>query len=336
MLSTPAANPVEATVEVSVVVTTNGRLDLLDRSLDALTRQDYPAGAYEVIIVDDEPDRNTLQLVAGWRARTLERGPRLVYIANETAHGPAAARNRGWRIARAPVIAFTDDDTVPSTSWLSQGMAGLDDQTDVVCGRIEMPLPRVPTDYQREASRCVTAEFAAANCFCRRGVLDALGGFDERFRIGWREDSDLHFRLLKMNATIARLPDAVVVQPPRPAPWGASLLQLHKVSFDALLYKKHPELYRQKIRRLPWWEDYAIVAALLVAGFGLAAGHEMLAVTGAGAWVVLTSMLCIRRLRGTAKTPSHIADMLVTSALMPPVAVFWRGLGAIKYRVRFA
>jgi glycosyltransferase involved in cell wall biosynthesis len=336
MLSTPAANPVEATVGVSVVVTTNGQLDLLDRSLDALTRQDYPAGAYEVIIVDDEPDRNTLQLVAGWRARTLERGPRLVYIANETAHGPAAARNRGWRVARAPVIAFTDDDTVPSTSWLSEGIAGLDDHTDVVCGRIEMPLPRVPTDYQREASRCVTAEFAAANCFCRRGVLDALGGFDERFRIGWREDSDLHFRLLKMNATITRLPDAVVVQPPRPAPWGASLIQLHKVSFDALLYKKHPELYRQKIRRLPWWEDYAIIAALLVAGFGLAAGHEMLAVTGAGAWMVLTSMLCIRRLRGTAKTPSHIADMLVTSALMPPVAVFWRALGAIKYRVRFA
>jgi hypothetical protein len=59
-------------------------------------------------------------------------------------------------------------------------------------------------------------------------------------------------------------------------------------------------------------------------------------VIGAGAWLVLTSMLCIRRLRGTAKTASHVADMLITSALIPPVAVFWRALGAIKYRVRFA
>jgi glycosyltransferase involved in cell wall biosynthesis len=336
MPSIPAASTVEAPVEVSVVVTTCGRLDLLDRSLDALTRQDFPASAYEVIIVDDEPDRNTLQLVAGWRARTLERGPRLVYVANDMAHGPAAARNRGWRIARAPVIAFTDDDTVPSTSWLRHGMAGFDEHTDVLCGRIEMPLPRVPTDYQREASHRVTAEFAACNCFCRRGVLDALDGFDERFRIGWREDSDLHFRLLKMNATIARSAQAVVVQPPRAEQWGASLFQLHKVSFDALLYKKHPELYRQKIRRLPWWEDYVVVGALLVAALGLSGGHEILAVTGAGAWLVLTSMLCIRRLRGTAKTPSHIADMLITSALMPPVAVFWRASGAIKYRVRFA
>jgi glycosyltransferase involved in cell wall biosynthesis len=336
MPTTTTTNTAETVVEVSVVVTTRGRLDLLDRSLDALTRQDFPAGAYEVIVVDDDPDRNTLQLVAGWRARTLERGPRLVYIANETAHGPAAARNRGWRIARAPVIAFTDDDSVPSISWLKHGMADLDDRTDVLCGRVEMPLPRVPTDYQREASRCTTAEFAASNCFCRRGVLDALDGFDERFRVGWREDSDLHFRLLKMNANIVHSPHAVVIQPPYPAPWGASLFQLHKISFDALLYKKHPELYRQKIRRLPWWEDYAVVGGLLIAGFGLAAGNEIVAVIGAGAWLVLTSMLCIRRLRGTAKTPSHIADMLVTSALIPPASIFWRALGAIKYRVRFA
>src|SRR5437867_4274091 len=88
-----------AMLEVSVVLPTRGRLDLLDRSLDALTRQQFPAEAYEIIVVDDEPSRNTLQLVAGWRTRTLERGPRLVYVANDGAHGTAAARNRGWRIA---------------------------------------------------------------------------------------------------------------------------------------------------------------------------------------------------------------------------------------------
>jgi glycosyltransferase involved in cell wall biosynthesis len=326
----------DVVIEVSVVVPTRGRLDLLDRSLDALTRQDYPSAAYEVIVVDDEPNRNTLQLVAGWRARTLERGPRLVYVANDGAHGPAAARNRGWRIARAPIIAFTDDDTVPSPGWLTHGLAGFDDQTDVLCGRIETPHPAVPADNERGAGEPETAEFVAANCFCRRGVLDALGGFDERFRIGWRGDSDLHFRLLKMQANIARSHQALVVHPVRPAAWGASLFELHKISFDALLYKKHPELYRQKIRRLPCWEDYAIVAALLAAALGLAGGHEILAVTGSGAWLVLTAMLCIRRLRGSARTASHIADMLVTSALIPPLAVFWRIVGAIRYRVRFA
>ncbi|MDB5918242.1 MAG: hypothetical protein JWR40_2476 [Massilia sp.] len=332
----PAQAAAQAVLQVSVVVPTRGRLDLLDRSLDALTRQDFTVGAYEIIVVDDEPNRNTLQLVAGWRARTLDRGMRLVYVANDGAHGPAAARNCGWRIARAPIIAFTDDDMVASPGWLSQGLAGFSAQTDVLCGRIESPHRRVPAAHERDAGAPTTAEVVAANCFCRRGVLDALGGFDERFCAGWREDIELHFRLLKMQANIARSPHATVVHPEPPAPWGASLFELHKISFDALLYKKHPELYRQKIRRLPCWEEYAIVAALLIAVLGLAAGNEIVAVIGCGGWLVLTAILAIRRLGDGPQTVAHVADMIVTSALIPPVAVFWRLLGAIKYRVRFA
>lgn len=319
----------ELTLAVSVVVPTTGDLDLLDRSLDALTRQDFPAGAYEVIIVDDDPDRNTLQLVAGWRARTVDRGPRLVYVANEEGpHGPGASRNRGWRVARAPVIAFTGDDTVPSTAWLSQGMAAVTEQTDVLCGRVDSTLTA--------AGGADPAGFCAANCFCRLRVLEALDGFDERFQAGWREDADMHFRLLEINARIGRAPHALVVQPlPRPA-WGSSLFQLHAVAFDALLYKKHPALYRQKIRRLPCWEDGATVAAVLVAGLGLGLGQEIVAVIGAGTWLVLTGMQIVQRLHDVPKSAALVAEVLLTSPLIPPLAVFWRLVGAIKYRVGFA
>jgi glycosyltransferase involved in cell wall biosynthesis len=321
---------------VSVVVPTCGRLDLLDRCLDALTRQTLPATSYEVIIVDDEPNHNTLHLVAGWRARTLDRGPRLVYVSNAGPHGPAAARNRGWRIAQAQVIAFTDDDTVPSPAWLANGLAGFADGVDAICGRIEMPLPATPTDYQRDARLLETAEFVTANCFCRKEILERLEGFDERFTSPWREDSDLHFRLLDMNARIAHAPEALVVHPVRPAPWGVSLLQIKKMTFDALLYKKHPRRYRQKIQPAPRWDYYAIVASLLAALAGVVAGAAPLAAVGAAAWLTLTVRLCARRLSGTARTMSHVAEMIVTSALIPPLAVFWRVAGAIRYRVRFA
>jgi GT2 family glycosyltransferase len=321
---------------VSVVVPTCGRLDLLDRCLDALTRQTLPATSYEVIIVDDEPNHNTLHLVAGWRARTLDRGPRLVYVSNAGPHGPAAARNRGWRIAQAPVIAFTDDDTVPSPGWLASGLAAFADGVDALCGRIEMPVPATPTDYQRDARLLETAEFVTANCFCRKTILERLDGFDERFTCPWREDSDLHFRLLDMNARIAHAPEALVVHPVRPAPWGVSLLQIKKMAFDALLYKKHPRRYRQKIQPSPRWDYYAIVVALLAALAGFVAGATPLAAVGSAAWLTLTVRLCARRLSGTSKTLSHVAEMIVTSALIPPLAVFWRIAGAIRYRVRFA
>jgi GT2 family glycosyltransferase len=323
-------------LRVSVVVPTCGRLDLLDRCLDALTRQTLDASHYEVIIVDDEPSHNTLHLVAGWRARTALRGPRLVYISNGGTHGPAAARNRGWQVAQASVIAFTDDDTVPATTWLDSGLAEFTDGVDALCGRIEMPLPAKPTDYQRDARMLETAEFVTANCFCRKDVLERLGGFDERFTAPWREDSDLHFRLLEMRANIVHAPQALVVHPVRPAPWGVSLLQIKKIAFDALLYKKHPTLYRQKIQGAPRWDYYLTVAALLAGAAGLAAGSVPVAGAGIGVWLALTTRLCVRRLAGTVKSPSHIAEMIVTSALIPPLAVFWRIAGAIRYRVRFA
>jgi GT2 family glycosyltransferase len=323
------------TIAVSVVVPTCGRLDLLDRCLDALTRQSLSGARYEIIIVDDEPNHNTLHLVAGWRARTLDRGPRLVYVSNAGPHGPAAARNRGWQVAQAPIVAFTNDDTVPAPDWLANALEAFGDHVDALCGKIEMPLPSRPTHHQREARLLETAEFVTANCFCRKEVLEQLGGFDERFTRPWREDSDLHFRLLKMNANISHAPEALVVHPVRPAPWGASLLQIRKVAFDALLYKKHPELYRQKIQRTPW-DYYVIVAALLAALVGLATGAKLLATLAGAAWLALTARLCLRRLSGTAKNISHVAEMVITSALIPPLAVFWRIAGAIRYRVRFA
>lgn len=332
--TTQATDP--ATIAVSVVVPTCGRLDLLDRCLDALVGQTLDTARYEVVVVDDEPSHNTLHLVAGWRARTIERGPRLVYVANEGPHGPAAARNRGWRLAQAPIIAFTDDDTVPAPDWLANALAAFSDGIDALCGRIEMPLPARPTDYQRDARRLETAEFVTANCFCRKQVLEALDGFDERFTAPWREDSDLHFRLLGINARVGHAPQALVVHPVRPAPWGVSVLQVRKIVFDALLYKKHPQLYRQKIQGAPRWDYYIIVGALLGGIAALLAGSTTVAAVAGAVWLTLTTRFCARRLAGTAKTASHIAEMVVTSILIPPLAVFWRVAGAIRYRVRFA
>ena len=331
---------------VSVIVPTSRRELLLERCLDALSRQLLPTVDYEVIVVDDGPSHHTRQLAAMWRKRAAARGLELRYVVNTGAPGPAAARNMGWRLSRAELIAFTDDDTVPSPGWLRCGLAPFGAGADVVCGRVEIPLPARPTDHQREASRLEHAEFATANCFIRRGILAAVGGFDERFRHAWREDSDLYFRLLDRRASIVRAPHAMVIHPVRPVRWGASLRQLRRIAFDALLYKKHPQRYRQQIDTAPRWNYYAIVLALLVTFGAPAAGLAWpmetapavvvpLAAGAACTWLGLTALLCARRLRGTSRVPAHMAEVVLTSALVPPLAVFWRLAGAIRYRVAF-
>lgn len=320
---------------VSVVVPTLGRPDLLNRCLAALTSQNFQPTDYEVIVVDDGPSELTRNTVSDWTARMERHRLAVRYVPNHGPHGPAAARNRGWRAAQSAVIAFTDDDTVPTADWLRNGLEALNDDIDVISGGIEMPLPSTPTDYERDAQHLETAEFVTANCICRRQVMEAVDGFDERFRFAWREDSDLHFKLLSIGARIVRAPQALVIHPVRPASWGVSIKQQKKVLFDALLYKKHPKLYRERIRSRPHW-DYYLTVGLLAAGMtGLAKGHPGVAAAAFGGWMALSARFCWMRLRNTVKTASHISEMVVTSVVIPPVALFWRIFGAIKFRVGF-
>ena len=166
---------------VSVVVPTCGRPELLRRCLAAVCGQSLGGERYEVIVVDDRPHPLTASIVDSCRSPS---GPRLVYLPNHGRHGPAAARNLGWRAARAGLVAFTDDDTVATVDWLRNGLAALaaaPPGTGALCGRVVVPLPPLPSDYERDAQRLELSEFVTANCFCRKDVLTRAGGFDERF-----------------------------------------------------------------------------------------------------------------------------------------------------------
>jgi glycosyltransferase involved in cell wall biosynthesis len=321
------------TIRISVVVPTYRRTALLGRCLEALAAQTLPRDEYEIIVVHDGPSADARRAVIDWSRRT-DRAIRFHELAAR--RGPAAARNRGWNDARAGVVAFTDDDTVPDPRWLENGLRGFSPEVDAAWGRLVMPLgDSPPTDYESDAAALAQAPFVTANCFCRRSVLERLGGFDERFEQAWREDSDLHFRLLAAGAHIAHLPDAAVVHPIRPAQWGVSLQQQRKIQFDALLYKKHPALYRARIRRQPRWDYYATVAALCVCGVATARGARPAALAAGSAWLALTARFCAARLAGASKSPAHVTEMILTSAAIPPAAVFWRLIGALRFKVLF-
>lgn len=322
--------------QVSVVVPTYKRPALLQRCLDALAHQDFAPDRYEIIIVDDGATDETRALVQDWQQQLArQRGPQITYLAVTGNHGPAAARNLGWRHSVAEIIAFTDDDCVPSPTWLRAGMQAFTPAVACVTGRIRMPIPAIPTDYERNESGLERAELVTANCFCRRAILQQIGGFDERFRMAWREDSDLQFELLCRDLRILQAPQAVVVHPVRPAPWGISISQQKKIQFDALLYKKHPLLYRQRIRPAPPWRYYAIAASLALGAAAAWSGHIGMAGFSWGIWLVLTGRFCLMRLKGTSHQMAHVAEMIITSIAIPPVSLFWRWAGQLRFGVPF-
>jgi glycosyltransferase involved in cell wall biosynthesis len=330
-----------------VVVPTYRRPELLERCLAALVAQDFDPAAYEIVVADDAGCADTERQVARWSSRSCV-AVRYLPVPAARAPGPAAARNRGWRAARGDLIAFTDDDCIPDRDWLRAGVAAFDccacrDDEDGerggaiigVWGRIVVPLPAVPTDHERNAAGLEGAEAATANCFYRRAALAAVGGFDERYTLAWREDSDLFLTLLERGARLVHAPEAIVVHPVRRARWGISLSQQRKSEFNALLYKKHPALYRARIQPSPPWHYYRIVVALLAAIAGIVGRRRRVLLLALGAWLAMTARFCALRLRGTSRAPRHVAEMVVTSALIPPLAVYWRLRGAVRWRVPF-
>ncbi len=265
----------------------------------------------------------------------MQTGPAIHYLPVCDSHGPAAARNAGWRFARGGVIAFTDDDCIPEPEWLAAGVRAIREGATGVSGRVVVPLPEDPTDYERNAAGLATAEFVTANSFYLRSALEAVGGFDERFAMAWREDSDLWLTFMGRGETLVSAEDAVVIHPLRPAPWGVSLSQQRKSQYNALLYKKHPQLYRQRVQPGPPRDYYAIVGSIVGCLLGLGFRRPGVTVASFMVWARLTGAFIARRLHGTSRRPAHVAEVIVTSALIPPLAVYWRLRGAFVHRVRF-
>ena len=320
---------------LSVVVATCNRPHLLSHCLASLLRQNFHASRYEIIVVDDQPNSCTRDIVTDWSLHAKHSGPKITYIPSSGPHGLAAARNRGWHAAHGAIIAFTNDDTVARSDWLQNGWNAFDQDIQAVWGRVVVPYANALGEYERHPQNRGRIEFAGANCFCRKQALEEMGGFDERFKLAWREDADLYFRMLDRSDRVVHAPSAVMTHPMRPTSWMESLRRQKKGQADALLYKKHPRHYRQKIHGGTYWDSYLIVAALIGFLFALGMGESVAAIGAAITWLVLTGWFGVERFAATPHTGGRMMEVVVSSVLIPPLTVFWRLTGAVKFRVPF-
>lgn len=318
---------------VSVVIPTCRRDDLLARCLDGVLSQDLES-AFEVIVVDDANSATTAGVIGAAQARHPGSGVEL--IAGHRA-GPAVARNLGWRAARADLIAFIDDDAFPATTdWLANGLAPfLDDGVAAVAGTVRVPTPEVPDDYQRNVRNLESADFVTCNAFCRRAALELVNGFDERFTVPYREDSDLQFRIEEHAGRIAKAPAAIVVHPAPAGKFGVSMRLQRYSMFNALLYREHGPRYRREIQRMPPLDYYATVLLAVAAVVALATGGRRRSALAGAAWLAFYLRFFVRRANGAVNTPKHLTDMAITSAAIPFLSIFWRLRGALRFRVFF-
>lgn len=320
---------------LSVIIPTYYRPALLHRCLLALFRQDISKELFEVIVVSDGEDENTSNAIQKFKKDRNDF--RLHYFSLSEKRGPAAARNLGWRSANGRYILFTDDDCVPDVDWIGSYyeafLKTINQDLIVFTGKVHVPISSYPTDFEKNTAQLSTAHFITANCACTKSAIEMFNGFDERFTMAWREDSDLEYRFRKAGIPIHKIESAVVVHPVRAAPWGVSLKEQKKSMFDALLFKKHPNFFRQEndLKILKFYAVVVIVFIVFLISFFMgkwSAGFIFFFV-----WALLIGWFAKYRLENTDHSLGHILEMIYTSALIPFVSLYWNLYGAFKFKL---
>jgi GT2 family glycosyltransferase len=216
-----ARMPTDVHPEIAVVVSTYRRPESLRLLVEALAAQTLDWARWEAMIVDNGSNPPLAAEVAAIVAEAPFNA-RLLRI--EDNHGPAAARNLGWRSSSAPLVAFTDDDCQPQPGWLEAGLAtmaasptvGVAQGRTVRAGGNEH-YPYTPFTVIREVSR-PSPWFEGCNLFLRRDALEAAGGFDESFGF-FGEETSLGWTLVGAGWGRGWVHDAVVEHEVVERPW---------------------------------------------------------------------------------------------------------------------
>jgi GT2 family glycosyltransferase len=319
-------------ISVSVIVSAGAHPQLLSHCLASLLFQQFDASRYEIIVVEDRFNLATRDIVNDWAKHVSHTGPTISYIGGHGSCGMAAARNRGWRAARGSIVAFTEADMVARPDWLQKGLHAFGDSVQAVWGRIATPNALHELENESLHSFPAPRSGFVSNYFVRKALMEEMGGFDERFRHAWGEETDLYFRLCSQPSRIVHDPHAVLTHPSRRAGLRSRLTAQRRYQADVLLSKKHPQLYRQKIRSTPHWETYLIVATLLLAAVCAMAGGTVLATGSAALWSVLTLRVWKRQWRAADYALSRCVETLCAALLLPPLEVFWHGAGLLRFR----
>jgi glycosyltransferase involved in cell wall biosynthesis len=241
--------------EIAVAVASYQRRDELRVTLEDLGRQAYPVERFEVVVVLDGSTDGS-----GEMARSLD-VPFVLRVIEQENRGLASARNRGAAESSAPVVVFLDDDIHAVPGFVAEHASAHRDGSEerVVFGYC--PPAREATTLWAKALRAwwhdhyrakeqpnhpwTFTDVTDGNMSLRRSLLARVGGYDESFDGGRRQDYELGIRLLEAGAT-CRFHRAATGMHNYDARFASALRnQRDSGRLDVMLASKHPHVLAQ-------------------------------------------------------------------------------------------
>jgi glucosyl-dolichyl phosphate glucuronosyltransferase len=216
--------------DISVIICTYNRCDRLKKSIESLLSQECDQVRYELIIVDNNSADQTKQMCQSILS-LCDLPVRYIF---EPQQGVSYARNAGIAQAKAPILAFSDDDVWVSKNWIASIKRAFDEHPEIAAigGKVlpewqEKPpkwltrkhwTPLALQDYG-DASLRIDADnplcLITANLALRREVFEHIGLFSPTLQrvkngIGSMEDHELHLRLWEADFQEMYVPYVIV------------------------------------------------------------------------------------------------------------------------------
>jgi len=316
--------------EISVVVASHDRAVRLRWLLNALEEQTLPDALWEVVVGHDSADAETEVLL---REHPLARAGRLRQVILPAGSAPPGAnRNAAARLARGEAIAFTDDDCRPPADWLEKALAAARRHPGAIVQGATRPDPdeavlvRAPL-HESQAITPPQPWAQACNIVYPRGLIERLGGFDDRMRVG--EDTELAMRARELGASYVAAPEVVTYHAVHTPSFPRRLRAAWRWRDLPALVKRHPAVRRQFPLGAFWkWAH----VWLPLAAVGLIAGRR------GRRWALLGVPWIADRLpdygptlRGRARAVSELP--LVAAVDAAEMAAMARG--SLRYRTFF-
>jgi len=204
--------------EISVIIATYNRMELLPRTLAALAGQQAEGVDYEILFVDDGSNDRSRKMI---EAEARRSAGRIRYLYLPHSGSPSRPRNFGIREATGKVVLFLDDDVIADRDLILQHWefhrsnpgreyAGL--------GELFLPLDAkndpmslfhsFPYDEVRRRDRLDYLFFWTCNLSLKREFMLEHGLFDEDPTLHPLEDMECGYRLFAHGLQLKFLPSA--------------------------------------------------------------------------------------------------------------------------------
>lgn len=224
-------------MDISIVIASKDRPELLQRVYRAVCDQRIPSGInYEIIVVDD----------GSTPPYSAEQFPHVRFLRTEGV-GPARARNLGVANALGTVVMFTDDDVIVDRDWLASAWEFLVAHPE--CAGVTGDTSSPPYNPIREHSveDHDGGSYLTCNVAYRRQALLLVGGFDRLFPHAAHEDRDLAWRIEEQCGPVGFNSEMKVVHPGRPFTKAKWIRRGTLAVDDWLIIRRYPERHASAV-----------------------------------------------------------------------------------------